>query len=147
MAARMFFMASEELKEKIKEFEGCRLRAYQDTRGVWTIGVGHTKGVRAGMRISKARAEEYLTEDLGVAVRYVNGLGVCKTQGQFDALVDFAFNLGVRSLARSTLLYKIRIGAPVSEIQGEFRRWVYSGRKRLPGLVRRREWEAHRWAE
>lgn len=140
-------MASDELKEKIKEFEGCKLSAYQDSKGVWTIGIGHTKGVRKGMRITMAQAMEYLTQDLTVASNYVNRQNVCKTQGQFDALVDFAFNLGTTSLAHSTLLYYIKAGKPTKEIQAQFRRWVYCGKVKLAGLVKRREWEARRWAE
>ena len=48
----------------IKKFEGCRLTSYQDSVGVWTIGYGHTAGVKRGMKISQAQAEKYLTEDL-----------------------------------------------------------------------------------
>ena len=64
-----------------------------------------------------------------------------------DALVDFAYNLGVGSLRSSTLLRKIKEGASTEDIQAEFRRWVYANGKVLKGLVKRREWEASRWAE
>lgn len=147
MATRILFMPSDLLKEKIKDFEGCKLIAYQDSKGVWTVGIGHTKGVKKGTRINMAQAMEYLTQDLAVASNYVNRQNVCKTQGQFDALVDFAFNLGTNGLAHSTLLYYIKIGKPAKEIQAQFRRWVYSGKEKLPGLVKRREWEAQRWVE
>lgn len=147
MATRTLFLPSDVLKAKVKEFEGCKLTAYQDSKGVWTVGIGHTKGVKKGMRITMQQAEAYLTQDLAAACNYVNSQRVCKTQGQFDALVDFCFNLGTRSLARSTLLYKIKQGRPTAEIQAQFRRWVYAGKTKLPGLVRRREWEAQRWAE
>lgn len=147
MATRTLFLPSDVLKAKVKEFEGCKLTAYQDSKGVWTVGIGHTKGVKKGMRITMQQAEAYLTQDLAAACNYVNSQRVCKTQGQFDALVDFCFNLGTRSLARSTLLYKIKQGRPTAEIQAQFRRWVYAGKARLPGLVKRREWEAQRWAE
>lgn len=140
-------MPSDLLRAKIKEFEGCKLTAYQDTKGIWTVGIGHTKGVKKGMRITMAQADEYLRQDLTTASNYVNRLNVCKTQGQFDALVDFAFNLGITSLAHSTLLYKIKIGAPTAEIQRQFKRWVYSGKTKLNGLVKRRNWEAERWAQ
>lgn len=155
-------MPSDLLKEKIKDFEGCKLTAYQDSKGIPTIGVGHAKGVKMGMRITMAQAMEYLTQDLTIASNYVNQQNVCKTQGQFDALVDFAFNLGTGSLGRSTLL-KYCKNPPMTkkvwrnghwvtltatmQIQDEFRRWVYSGKKKLPGLIKRREWEAQRWAE
>lgn len=147
MATRTLFTPSEVLRAKIKEFEGVRQRAYQDSKGVWTIGAGHTKGVRKGMWITLAQVDEYLTQDLATASNYVNRLNVCKTQGQFDALTDFAFNLGTKSLAHSTLLYKIKTGAPTAEIQRQFRRWVYSGKTKLAGLVKRRNWEAERWAQ
>lgn len=144
---RLLFMPSDKLKAAIKDFEGCRLTAYRDSKGIATIGVGHTKGVTMGMTITQKQADEYLAQDMSVACNYVNRLHVCKTQGQFDALVDFAFNLGTGSLAHSTLLYYIKQGKPTAEIQAQFRRWVYAGKKKLEGLVRRREWEAKRWAE
>lgn len=140
------FKASDRLEEAVRGFEGLRLAAYQDSAGVWTIGYGHTGEVWRGMRIDRAQADEYLAHDLAVAGRGVNALGVCGTQGQFDALCDFVFNLGMGRLRSSTLLKKIRAGRPAAEVQAEFRRWVYAGKKRLPGLVRRREWEARRWA-
>lgn len=139
--------ASKEMIEKLKEFEGLRLEAYQCAAGVWTIGYGHTRGVRQGQRISAAQAAELLRGDLLPVEQYVDGLRVCRTQGQFDALCDFAFNLGTGALQRSSLLAKVRCGAPTAEVQDEFRRWVWAGGRKLPGLVKRREWEAQRWAE
>lgn len=139
--------ASEVLIEKIKEFEGVRLTAYKDSAGVLTIGVGHTGGVKAGQKITMEEAESLLRSDLKVAENYVNSLNLNLTQGQFDSLCDFTFNLGVGSLAGSTLLAKIRAKAPTAEIQAQFRRWVYAGGKKLAGLVKRREWEAQRWTE
>lgn len=147
MATRTYYEPSDELVKAVKDFEGCRLKAYQDPKGIWTIGVGHVKGVKAGQRITEAEAESLLRQDLAAASMYVNRQQVCRTQGQFDALVDFAFNLGTGSLARSTLMYYIRTGKPTADIQAQFRRWVYAGKKKLPGLVKRREWEARRWAE
>lgn len=147
MATRTYYEPSDELVEAVKGFEGCKLKAYQDSAGVWTIGYGHTGGVKQGQRITEAEAESFLRQDMAAAAMYVNRQQVCRTQGQFDALTDFAFNLGTGSLAHSTLLYYIRIGKPAAEIQAQFRRWVYAGKKKLPGLVKRREWEAKRWAE
>lgn len=137
--------ASDILIEKIKEFEGLKLESYKCPSGVWTIGYGHTRGVKKGQKITEAQAAELLVGDLLPVEQYVDALKVCRTQGQFDALVDFAFNLGTGALQRSTLLAKVRCGAPDKEIQAEFRRWVYAGGKVLDGLVKRREWEAHRW--
>lgn len=131
----------------VKSFEGVKLQAYRCPAGVWTIGIGHTVGVKPGQHITMEQAESLLHGDLLPCVKYVNSLGVCRTQGQFDALVDFVFNLGTGALMRSTLYKKIRMGAKLADIQAEFRKWVYAGGKVLPGLVKRREWEACRWAE
>lgn len=139
--------ASKILIEKVKEFEGLRLTAYKDSAGVWTIGHGHTRGVKAGQTITEKQADSLLRGDLLTAENYVNGLKLNLTQGQFDALTDFVFNLGAANLASSTLLAKIRAKAPTDEIQAQFRRWVYAGKTKLAGLVKRREWEAQRWAE
>ena len=137
--------SSDILIQKLKEFEGCKLYAYRDSKGIPTIGVGHTKGVKMGQSITQKQAEAFLREDLATAEQYVNRLGVCKTQGQFDALVDFTFNVGATSLANSTLLKRIKANAPTAEIQAQFQRWVYAGKTKLAGLVRRRAWEASRW--
>ena len=94
----------------IKEFEGLRLQAYKCPAGVWTIGYGHTDGVTDGMEITERQATALLKADLIPVEKAVNELGVCKTQGQFDALVDFAFNLGIEALKGSTLLKCIRRG-------------------------------------
>lgn len=139
--------ASNILIKKVKEFEGLRLTSYKDSAGVWTIGYGHTRGVKAGQIITEKQADSLLRSDLLTAENYVNGLKLNLTQGQFDALTDFVYNLGSGSLAGSTLLAKIRAKAPAEEIQAQFRRWVYAGKKKLAGLVKRREWEAKKWAE
>ena len=137
--------SSELLINKIIEFEGCKLTAYKCPAGVWTIGVGHTKGVKQGQKITEAQAISLLKGDLLPCENYVNNLGVCKTQGQFDALVDFCFNLGTGALGRSTLLKFIRQGKAEQYIRGEFAKWVKSGGKTLAGLVKRRAWEADRY--
>ena len=137
--------SSELLLNKIIEFEGCKLTAYKCPAGVWTIGVGHTKGVKQGQTITKAQAMTLLKGDLLPCENYVNNLGVCKTQGQFDALVDFAFNLGTAALGRSTLLKYIRAKKPEQYIREEFAKWVNSKGMRLKGLIIRRQWEADRY--
>lgn len=139
--------ASEELIEKIKEFEGYSNTAYRCAAGVWTCGWGHVRGVTATTTCVRSEAERWLKEDLAPVEAYVGTIGQVRTQGQFDALVDFAYNLGVGSLRSSTLLRKIKEGASTEDIQAEFRRWVYANGKVLKGLVKRREWEASRWAE
>ena len=139
------FRASDTLIQAVKQFEGLRLKAYRCPAGIWTIGYGHTRGVKAGQQITRAQADSLLIGDLLPFVQYVNKLGVCKTQGQFDALVDFAYNLGTAALGSSTLLRLIRINADDASICKEFRRWVYSGGKILAGLKKRREWECKQW--
>ena len=138
--------ASEILIETIKEFEGLRLEAYLDEAGVPTIGYGHTGAdVVMGDRISEYWANHLLKADLYDVELAVDLLGVAKTQGQFDALVSFAYNLGIGRLKRSTLLKVIREGGSKRAITKEFKRWVYADGKRLPGLVKRREWETERF--
>ena len=137
--------SSELLINKIIEFEGCKLTAYKCPAGVWTIGVGHTKGVKQGQTITEAQAMTLLKGDLLPCENYVNNLGVCKTQGQFDSLVSFSFNLGTAALGRSTLLKGIRQGKPEQYIREEFAKWVNSKGMRLKGLVIRRQWEADRY--
>ncbi|MBO5058045.1 MAG: lysozyme [Prevotella sp.] len=141
------YKSSETLINAIKTFEGYRLTSYKCPAGVLTIGYGHTKGVRQGMEINESEADKLLRSDLLYFEKYVNNLDICKSQGQFDALVDFSFNLGTAALGRSTLLKYIRAGRNNTAIQAEFRKWVHSGKKVLPGLVKRRDWEAKRWAE
>ena len=122
----------------IKEFEGLRLKAYQCPGGVWTIGYGHTAGVKPGMVITKAQAEEYLKADLIAFERYLNGLGLALNQNQFDALVSFIYNVGTGNFSSSTLLRKVRANPQDNSIMDEFLRWVYSKGRVLPGLQRRR---------
>ncbi len=141
----MRLLTSELLLKQIKEFEGCRLEAYQDAAGVWTIGYGHTYNVSPGDKISQYYADEMLKKDIEIAERNVRALGVCKTQAQLDALVDFAFNLGIGKLKASTLLQVIKASMPREIIIKEFRRWVYANGQRMKGLVQRRNWEAQRF--
>ena len=122
----------------IKEFEGLRLKAYHCPGGVWTIGYGHTAGVKPGMVITKAQAEEYLKADLIAFERYLNGLGLALNQNQFDALVSFIYNVGTGNFSNSTLLRKVRANPQDNSIMDEFLRWVYSKGRVLPGLQRRR---------
>lgn len=130
----------------IKQFEGCKLTAYQDSVGVWTIGYGWTKPVdgkpiRAGMTIKQETAERLLKTGL---VSYESDVSrlvkVGLTQGKFDALVSFTYNLGARSLSTSTLLRKLNAG-DYAGAADEFLRWNKAGGKVLNGLTRRREAE------
>jgi lysozyme len=125
-----------------KSFEGLRLTAYQDVAGVWTVGYGHTgPAILDGMTISEADAEALLRADLADAVACVNrAVRVEIRQSQFDALVDFCFNVGRRNFLQSSLLRKLNL----SDAEGaaaQFLLWVNAGGKRVEGLVRRRQAE------
>ena len=122
----------------IKEFEGLRLKAYKCPGGVWTIGYGHTAGVKHGMVISERQAEEYLKADLIAFEKYLNALGLPLNQNQFDALISFIYNVGTGNFSSSTLLHKVRANPQDNSIMDEFLRWVYSKGRVLPGLQRRR---------
>jgi len=125
----------------IKHFEGLRLRAYQCSADVWTIGYGHTAGVRPGDVITPEQADAFLRGDVADAERAVGRfVRVPLTQCQFDALVSFTFNLGSGNLRTSTLLRLLNAG-DYPGAAGQLLRWVNAGGKRLPGLVRRREAE------
>ena len=141
--------ASNILIEALKRFEGFRGTAYKDVTGTWTIGYGFTAGVKRGDKITEGEAERRLRRELAHFEAYVDGLRVTQRQHCFDALVDFAYNVGCDALGGSTLLRKIRACAPDAEVRAEFMRWVYAtvtGRKRkLDGLVKRRKWEADRY--
>lgn len=123
-------------------FEGDVLSAYQDQRGVWTIGYGHTAGVHPGQTITQAEAEALLGADIESAVRIVNETVTVKlTQAQFDALVDFAFNVGAGNFSRSTLLKEINSGH-FPEAAAQFNLWDHCGGVVNAGLLRRRKAEA-----
>lgn len=126
----------------IKEYEGCKLKAYRCSAGVLTIGYGSTGShVKEGMVITQAEAESLLKKDL---VRFEEGVNsvvsVPMTQGMFDALVSFSFNLGLGNLKSSTLLKKVNAGDKAGAAN-EFLKWDKAGGKVLAGLMRRREAE------
>ena len=124
-----------------EQFEGCKLEAYLDSVGVPTIGYGHTHGVTLGMTCTQEQAEEWLLEDVQAAVNAVNSMvRVPLTQQEFDALVDFTFNLGSGSLQHSTLLRLLNSG-DYQGAAGEFEKWDKAGGKVLAGLLRRRQAE------
>jgi lysozyme len=127
----------------VKRKEGFRSYAYRDAVGVWTIGYGHTAGVKPGDRVTMERAEEFLREDLRSAETAVSScVDVSLNQGQFDALVSFAFNCGNGALLHSTLLKKLNAG-DYNGAAKEFLRWCHAGGRRLEGLVIRRREESH----
>lgn len=125
--------------EHIKHFEGLKLKSYYCTSGVCTIGWGHTgPEVKPGMVITEEQAEQFLLRDLAAAEKAVSELvKVPLRQGQWDCLVDFAFNLGRVALAKSTLLKKLN-ARDYSGASEELMRWVHSGGQIIAGLQRRR---------
>ena len=133
--------------EKIKAFEGCRLTAYQDAAGVWTIGYGHTKGVKPGDKISQYWADDCLRKDIEEVEAQIDALGLPLSQPQLDALVSLVMNIGIGNLKRSTLLRYIREGRSENDIKRQWRQWVYAGNppRTMPGLIKRREWESIRY--
>ena len=128
--------------ELVKRHEGLKLTAYLCPAKVWTIGYGHTGGVKSGDVITKAQAEEFLRADLNNAERPVNQQRLNINQNQFDALVSFVFNLGSVNFQNSTLLKVIKANPLDARIKMELSRWVYSKGEVLPGLVLRRGEEA-----
>lgn len=141
--------ASQKAIQIIKESESLKLKAYVCPAGKLTIGYGHTKKVTPGMVISAMQAEQLLAEDVTSAEADLNKLLKKQlTQNQFDALVDFVFNLGAQKLATSTLLKMVNTNPNNALIPAEFLKWVYATnpktglKEKLPGLVTRREKEA-----
>jgi lysozyme len=121
-----------------ESFEGCRLAAYLDSVGVPTIGYGHTRGVHLGMTCDQPQAERWLIEDKAAAEANVNrAITIPITQGEFDALVDFDFNLGDGALNGSTLLKLVKAGR-FDDAAKEFPRWDMAGGHHVAGLLRRR---------
>lgn len=122
---------------KIAEWEGCRLRAYKDAGGVWTIGYGHTGGVQEGDIITQDDADKMLRDDIAVFEKHVANYNPLYhwTQNEFDALVSFAFNIGSINQLTDT-------GTRTKEVIAEkMLLYVHCGNEALPGLIARRNWE------
>jgi len=121
-----------------KQFESCRLVAYLDSKNVPTIGWGHTSNVVIGMTCTQQQADTWLELDILSAVNDVNRLvSVPLTQNQFDACVDFTFNLGGTNFAKSTLLKYIN-QKNFAAASLEFPKWNLCAGKPLEGLTKRR---------
>lgn len=123
----------------IKEFEGCRLAAYQDVRGIWTIGVGHTgPEVVAGLVWTTGQATAALIHDTQRVVDALNTLiHVKATQGQFDGCCCLAYNIGLGAFGGSTLLRLLNQGDTNGAME-QFPKWDMAGAQVVPGLLRRR---------
>jgi len=128
--------------ELLKHFEGCELKAYQDSVGVWTIGYGHTKGIYEGLEITQSEAEKMLVDELPEYEGYVSDKVVpMLQQHEFDALVCWVYNLGPTNLSSSTMLKKLNAGE-FKEVPFQMKRWDKAGGQPLLGLTRRRNAEA-----
>ncbi len=114
----------------IKQFEGLRLKAYDDGTGVMTIGYGHTGDVKIGETITQALADSYFSEDVKWAVDTVNNSVKTELQqNQIDALVSFTYNVGEGAFKSSTLLKKLNTG-DYKSVPSELDRWIYAGEKK-----------------
>lgn len=136
----------------IKQFEGCRLKAYKDQVGIWTIGYGSTfyadgAKVQPGDVINIQKADAILYFVLEMFAKKISELVKTQlTQNQFDALCSFAYNVGVGALSKSTLLKKVNANPNDPSIELEFLKWdkgrVEGKLVSLPGLRKRRQQES-----
>ncbi|ENL4358552.1 lysozyme [Salmonella enterica] len=130
--------ASDNGRAFIRAREGVKLAAYQDGGGVWTIGYGHTRGVKRGQVINHEQADEFLDSDLRQVESCISErVTVALNQNQFDALVSFVFNVGRQAFSDSTLLKKLNEGN-YRAAADQFTRWVYDNDKFVQGLYNRR---------
>lgn len=128
----------------IKSKEGLRLKSYKHDGDVWTIGYGHTLGVKQGDTCTKSEADSWFLSDVKTAENVVNKQNLTLSQNQFDALVSFAFNIGIGAFASSNLLKLIKSGASESTIkQWWSTHWISVAGTQLQGLVTRRTEEAN----
>ena len=120
----------------IKQFEGVRLTAYKCPAGVYTIGYGHTRGVKRGMKITEEEASAFLTADLLNSEKAVERYDSVYhwNQNEFDALVSFTFNCGATNL-RALLRNGRRNRTQIAATLPLYRK---AGGKVLKGLERRR---------
>lgn len=130
----------------IKYFEGLKLEAYQDVVGVCTIGYGTTRyangqKVKLGDKCTEEQAKEYLMDDLTLIEGKINRHFKTINQDQFDALCSWVYNLGFGNLLVSSLRRCILMDPNDPNIGLEWNKWVYAGKTKLTGLVRRRRSE------
>lgn len=143
---------SDSIKKLIKNWEGCRLKAYVCPAGVLTIGYGHTgPDVRAGMVITQKEADRLFDEDLQKFAGKVMPAfkGVSLKQCQADALISLSYNIGSLGVKAPTLVRKVKNNPDDPTIRDEFMKHVNARvggvLKRLPGLVSRRQAEANHY--
>lgn len=131
----------------IEQREGIRLKAYRDSVGIWTIGVGHTSAagiptVTPGLTITKAECDEILSRDLAQFERAVSEPtgGASLADHEFDALVSLAFNIGAGAFRGSTVARRLAKGDKAGTADAMLM-WDKAGGKALPGLTTRRQAE------
>jgi lysozyme len=126
----------------VKQFEGCKLEAYQDVRGIWTIGYGHTAGVYPGQTCTQSQADAWLDSDLAEASYELLQVSPGPfAPGAQDAITDFVFNLGIGNYRTSTLRQYVD-GENWPAVKTELLKWDHSGGQVIAGLLRRREAES-----
>lgn len=138
-------MIPECLLDIIRKFEGLRLKPYLCPAGVWTVGYGHTgkEVTKDSVPISEAVAERMLHQDAAVFVMAASNLSpiLWFDENKQAAIADFCFNLGTSRYKASTLKRRVDAG-DWEGAQEELQKWVWSGGRKLPGLVLRRQAEA-----
>ena len=138
---------SENGYDVIKSFEGIKNKAYKDSVGIWTVGIGFitVDGVKVNENttLTNDQIEEQFFKQI---VKYENAVNnnvkSVLNQNQFDALVSFTFNLGEGSLKSSTLLKKVNVNPNDTSISAEFLKWNKAGGRVIDGLTKRRQAEA-----
>ena len=134
--------AQREAKKLIAKFEGCQLKAYKCPVGKWTIGYGHTKGVKAGDVWTQKQADEALTKEIE---EYGKGVlqacpSLAETPNRLAACISLAYNIGTGAFCRSTLVKKLNAKDYAGACE-EIKRFNRAGGKVLSGLTRRRQKE------
>jgi len=137
---------TKETVDLIKQFEGKRLKAYQDSVGIWTIGYGHIKGVYQGLTILEQQASEYLVRDLSTAASGIrNAITKPMSDHEFGAFLSLTHNIGVGAFANSTAARKFNKGDKAGAAKAilMWNKITVDGKKVVSqGLVNRRASEA-----
>ncbi len=131
------------------QFEGLRTTAYQDGNGIWTLGYGHTQGVKEGDTCTVEQARQWLSDDLGTADAALNRLvKVPLEQNEWDALCDLCYNIGQGNFEHSTCLTLLNQDDKAGAINSicywdndQWHGWVFVAGQASQGLVRRRQAE------
>lgn len=141
----------------IKKYESCKLKAYKCPAGVWTIGWGHTKGVKPADICTQEQADKWLEQDLIEFERIISIWFPRINQHQFDAMVSLCYNIGPGNLRKSPIYNAVKVDPSDIRIRNHFMRHVYANGthdgkdndgdglidepgevKKLDGLIRRR---------